>query len=107
MNRALEIYVGLGHRQGQAEVLNNMGEALLPAGATAEAQRRHREALHIAAGSTMPAEEARAHEGLGRCQLQSGQTAAARASLHQALTIYQRINSANAERVAALLRKPD
>jgi tetratricopeptide (TPR) repeat protein/transcriptional regulator with XRE-family HTH domain len=105
LNRALEIYAGLGHRQGQAEVLNNMGEALLAGGAAEDAKARHREALDIAVGIAAPAEEARAHEGIGRCQLLAGQAAEGGQNLRQALATYQRINSTNAERVAALLRE--
>jgi tetratricopeptide (TPR) repeat protein/transcriptional regulator with XRE-family HTH domain len=104
LNRALEIYTGMGHRQGQAEVLNNMGEALLADGGAADAQARHREALDIAADIAVPAEEARAREGIGRCQLLAGQAIEGGWNLRQALAIYQRINSTNTERVAALLR---
>ncbi len=105
LNRALEIYASLGHRQGQAEVLNSMGEALLADDAAEDAHARHREALDIAADIPAPAEEARAREGIGRCQLLAGQAVEGGRNLRQALGIYQRINSTNAERVAALLRE--
>lgn len=41
-------------------------------------------------------EEARAMEGLGRCQIQDGNPAEATTQLRQALAIYQRIGSPNA-----------
>jgi tetratricopeptide (TPR) repeat protein/transcriptional regulator with XRE-family HTH domain len=105
LNRALEIYASLGHRQGQAEVLNNMGEALLADNAAEDARARHQEALDIAVDIPAPAEEARAREGIGRCQLLAGHGAEGGRHLRQALGIYQRIKSTNAERVAALLRQ--
>jgi transcriptional regulator with XRE-family HTH domain len=90
---------------GQAEVLNNMGEALLAGGAAGDAEARHREALDIAVGIAAPAEEARAREGIGRRQLLAGHAAEGGQELRRALAIYQRINSTNTERVAALLRE--
>jgi tetratricopeptide (TPR) repeat protein/transcriptional regulator with XRE-family HTH domain len=107
LERALDIYTALGHRQGRAEVLNNLGEAMLAQARPQNARERHREALDIAVSIASPPEEARALEGIGRCQLRSGETAAGTRTLGQALVIYQRINSGNSERVAALLRDQD
>jgi tetratricopeptide (TPR) repeat protein/transcriptional regulator with XRE-family HTH domain len=104
LSQALEIYTTLGHRLGQAEVLNNMGEAVLACTGPQDAQAHHRQALDIAAGITAPPEEARALEGIGRCQLLNGETTRGRQTLRQALAIYERINSSNSERVTALLR---
>jgi tetratricopeptide (TPR) repeat protein/DNA-binding XRE family transcriptional regulator len=105
LNEAFEIYSALGHRQGQAEVLNNMGEALLAGGAISDAEARHREALNIAENIAVPAEEARALEGVGQCQLLTNRPVEAAENLQRALVVYERINSASAARVAALLRE--
>jgi hypothetical protein len=73
--------------------------------ATCTRSYRPGEALHIVAGIGVPAEEARAYEGISRCQMLAGQAAEGGQHLRQALAIYQRINSTNTERVAALLRE--
>ena len=68
----------------------------------ADAYVQHQQALAIAIAS--PPEEARALEGIGRCQLQNDQPAEDAKSLHQALAICQDIGSPDASRVQTLIR---
>jgi tetratricopeptide (TPR) repeat protein len=105
--RALELVRDLGNRIGEAEVLNNMGELALASAAPAEARARHEQALAIATGMAAPLEEARALEGIGRCHLQDDKPGHGAVQLRQALAIYERIGSANAQRVETTLRDHD
>jgi hypothetical protein len=54
-----------------------------------------------------PLHQARALDGIGRCVLARGNTAAAATQLGQALAIYQRIGAAEATRLAADLADLD
>ena len=85
--------------------LNNMGEMALGISAIPDANSHHEKALAIAISITAPVEEARALEGIGRCQLLDGRTAEGVASLRRSLAIFERISSPNAQRVAALLQE--
>jgi tetratricopeptide (TPR) repeat protein len=105
--RALELVRDLGNRIGEAEVLNNMGELALASASSAEARASHEQALAIATGIAAPIEEARALEGIGRCHLQDGKPGNGAAQLRRALAIYERIGSANAQRVETTLRDHD
>jgi tetratricopeptide (TPR) repeat protein len=67
-----------------------------------DALPRYEQALAIAKGVASLFEEARALEGLGRCQRLNGRDAEAIALLSQSLEIYQRVGSPNAQRAAAL-----
>jgi len=80
-----------------------MGDVTLADATPAEARWRYEQAHAIAAGIALPAEEARALEGIGRCQLREPDSSEAAAPLHRALSIYQRIGSRHAQRVAAIL----
>jgi len=71
----------------------------------AEALTEFEHALAIARSIVSPLEEARAVEGIGRCQLKEGQTGYGVASLRKALAIYARIGSANGKRVETALRE--
>jgi tetratricopeptide (TPR) repeat protein/transcriptional regulator with XRE-family HTH domain len=105
LSQSLDHYTSVGHRQGQAEVLNSLGDAMLARARPRDARERYGEALDIAISISCPPEEACALEGIGRCQLLAGETAAGTRTLDQALAIYQRISSGNSERVSALLRE--
>jgi Tfp pilus assembly protein PilF len=63
------------------------------------------QALAIAVGVGSPIEEARALEGIGRCQLRSGREREAITLLSQSLAIYDRIGSPNAQRVQTTLHE--
>jgi tetratricopeptide (TPR) repeat protein/transcriptional regulator with XRE-family HTH domain len=103
--RAASLAHDVGERADEAETLNNLGDLYLDIGAVADAQDAYMRALAIAAGITLALEEARAREGIGGCLLRSGQGLSdGRAMLQDALTIYRRLESPNAKRVAKTLR---
>lgn len=102
---SLELYRALGFKMGEAQVLNSLGEMALAAANPVEARHYHEEALAIASDIGSPFEEARAREGTGRCDFRDGHLDQGRAALRQAMTIYQRIGSPNAQRVETALRE--
>lgn len=81
-----------------------MGELALASAEVAEARVRHEKALAIAADVGSALDEARALEGIGRCQLRDGRTDQAAELLRRALTIYRQTGSQYASRVESLLR---
>jgi tetratricopeptide (TPR) repeat protein len=101
---ALQMHRHLGNRTGEAEALNHLGELRLASAATSEAYACHDEARRISVQIGALFEQGRALEGIGRCQLKDGQLLECAESLHQALVLYQRIGSPNAQRVEATLR---
>ncbi len=72
-----------------------------PAGSAspAEGHARHEQAVAIATVIVSPLQDARAREGIGRCHLLDGRRGEGAAALREALAIYQRIGSPNAQRV--------
>jgi tetratricopeptide (TPR) repeat protein len=97
---ALQIYRDLGDRLGEARILNVIGETSPPAAAAGF----HRQALELATEMGAPIEQARAQEGIGRCQLRQGQPELAAESLRQALAVYRRTGSPRADLVEQTLR---
>jgi hypothetical protein len=102
--QALETSRELGHRLGQAEALNRLGELSSCTSASHQARERHTQALTSARDIDVPFEEARALEGLCRAHLQDGHAGQAAAHLRQALSIYQRTGSPRAEGIQDTLR---
>jgi len=98
IERALRLHRELGARHSLAMTLNSLGELSRLTSANQQAREYHGQALEIARDLGAPLEEARALEGIGRSLL-GDDTAAAAASLRQALEIYQRIGSPGARRV--------
>ena len=90
---------------GQAEVLNSLGEVLSRSADRHRARDHHARALAIAREISAPLEEARALEGLGHCLLRDGNPGGAAGRWQQALTIYQRIGAPDARRVQETLRQ--
>ena len=103
--RALRLYRDLGIRDGEAGVLNTMGEMCLAADTPSEGRVHHGEALAVARTIESLPNQARALEGIGRCQLHDGYSDAATAPLHEALVIYQRIGSPHADRLRNVIRE--
>ena len=103
--KALRRYRDLGDRLGEAETLNNLGELSLAASHPGRARAWHCQALHIARDIATALEEARAIEGTGRCDLHGRQRDSGLALLREALAIYQRLRSPNAEGIEATLRE--
>jgi len=100
---ALDLYTRIGHRLGEAEVLNAIGDLLLATGTAREAHTRHEQALAIATGIGSLPQEAQALEGIGRCLMHERYSQEAIAPLRRALEIYESIGSPNANRVRGAL----
>ena len=105
LTQALGMFRDIGDRDGQAEVLNNLGEVLSRSGDGQQARDHHARALAIAREISVPLEEARALEGLGHCLLRDGNPGAAAAHWQQALAICQRIGAPDARRIQETLRQ--
>jgi tetratricopeptide (TPR) repeat protein len=105
LTQALGMFRDIGDRDGQAGVLNDLGEVLLRSADSRQARDHHAQALAIAREISVPVEEARALEGLGHCLLQDGNPSDAAAHWRQALTIYQRIGAPDTERIQEALRQ--
>jgi Tfp pilus assembly protein PilF len=104
---ALRLYRDLGIRGGEAEVLNTMGEMRLAADAPADGRVYHEEALALARTIESLPEQARALEGIGRCQLHDDHFTAATSPLRDALIIYQSISSPHADRLRNVITEND
>jgi tetratricopeptide (TPR) repeat protein len=104
LNQALALFRELGSRPCEAVALNNLGELLQSTSTPANALRQHQQGLSIAREIGASLEEARALEGIGRCHLKDRRLGEATDLLRQALTIYKRIGSPNAQRVEMTLR---
>jgi tetratricopeptide (TPR) repeat protein/transcriptional regulator with XRE-family HTH domain len=102
--QALELYRRVGDRLGEGVVLDELGELALSSASTSQAGEHFAAALAIAVDMAAPPEQARALAGIGRSQLRAGQPDQAAVSLGQALEIYRRIGSPEAERIRQILR---
>src|SRR5260370_20160073 len=102
MTKPLELYRGLGHRLGQAETLNNLGDLHSLSDPT-RVRDYHEQALNIARDITALLEEARALEGIGNIDIQNQKPERGGICLRQALEIYLRIGSPHAGRVKRTL----
>jgi tetratricopeptide (TPR) repeat protein/transcriptional regulator with XRE-family HTH domain len=92
------------NRTAQAETLNCLGELSSRTADGRQARDDHAQALAIARDLGVPAEEARALEGIGRSHLRDGNPTQAAAPLRDALAIYQRIGGPAARRVEETLK---
>jgi tetratricopeptide (TPR) repeat protein len=102
--QALDLYRDVGDRHGEIEALNDLGELMPDSISISEARHYHELALTAAQTINAQLEQARALEGLGRCDLRAGYTEQGAKHLKQALVIYWEIGSPNATRVQAILR---
>ncbi|MEV4134027.1 cyclophane-containing RiPP biosynthesis TPR protein HaaT [Dactylosporangium sp. NPDC049742] len=98
LERAAELYAALGDRPGRLEVLNHLGVLHLDAGEPALAQAQHRAALSSARELAIPLEEARALDGLGRCERILGEPTEAADFERGAQAIYDRLGIAAPDR---------
>ncbi|MFE9571080.1 cyclophane-containing RiPP biosynthesis TPR protein HaaT [Streptomyces sp. NPDC006692] len=94
--QSLAILSELGDRCGEVEVLNHQALLLCTAGETATAREYSSRALSLARDIKCPREEARALEGIGRCELTTGAGDLALESLREALAIYGRLGATEA-----------
>jgi tetratricopeptide (TPR) repeat protein/transcriptional regulator with XRE-family HTH domain len=95
---AIELFRDLGSRHGLAMALNSRGELSARTSAAEEARRYHREALAIARELGAAPVEARSLAGIGRSLL-PGSPAEAAGYLRDALAIFQRVGSPDAQGV--------
>ena len=77
LTQALQLFSDLGDPYGQADASIHLGELLILSMTHREARGYFDQALSIARGSNMPVEEARALEGIRRCQNHEGSPARA------------------------------
>jgi tetratricopeptide (TPR) repeat protein len=104
LTQALDLYRDVGDRHGEIEALNDLGELMLDSIRIAEAHHYHESALTAARAINAQLEQARALEGLGRCDLRAGHTEQGGKHLGQAFAIYREIGSPNAARMQAIVR---
>ena len=97
LTQALLLHRELGSRRSEAVLLNILGGLSLATSANEEAYRRHSQALTIAREIGARSEEAWALAGMGQSLLSSNPAEAA-VHLREALEIYQRIGSRDAQR---------
>jgi tetratricopeptide (TPR) repeat protein/transcriptional regulator with XRE-family HTH domain len=95
---AIELFRDLGSRHGLAMALNSRGELSARTSAGEEARRYHREALAIARELGAAPLEARSLAGIGRSLL-PGSPAEAAGYLRDALAIFRRVGSPDAQGV--------
>ncbi len=105
--QALRLYRDLGDRAGEAEALISVGKIMLASDTVDQAAARFEQARTIAAAVAAPPLAAAALDGLGRCLLKLGQRAEGAAVLTEALAVYQRIGSAAADQLKAVLLELD
>ncbi|WP_455359386.1 cyclophane-containing RiPP biosynthesis TPR protein HaaT [Streptomyces sp. SYSU K21746] len=89
--RSLELLRELGDRCAEADVLNHSGRLMCAAGDPAAGRACFSQALQLARESRCPLEEARALEGIGRCDLTVEGLDRAEESLRGALAVYERL----------------
>jgi DNA-binding SARP family transcriptional activator/tetratricopeptide (TPR) repeat protein/transcriptional regulator with XRE-family HTH domain len=107
LERSVALFREVGDAQGEAEALNATGALLAVSAGPREALAVYRHALQLARQVGSPLEEARALEGAARCAARTGDQAAARAGLSEAVAIYQRIGAADAGPASADLAAMD
>jgi len=105
LTSALRLYRDLGFGGGETGVLNTMGEMCLAADSPADGRVHYEEALEVARTIESLPNQARALEGIGRCQLRDGHSAAAILSLRQALVIYQQIGSPHIDQLRKFIHE--
>ena len=103
LEQAIDVYRQMEDRTGRGMALNEKGTLHRVSGELALAEECHQQALELACSIGSSWEEAHALAGLGRCALAADRTAEGEAWLRQALTIFQRIGSAEAADVSAEL----
>ncbi|MFF2960544.1 cyclophane-containing RiPP biosynthesis TPR protein HaaT [Streptomyces sp. NPDC057963] len=91
--QSLEILRELGDRCGEAEVLNHWGMLLHASGDWAASRGYFEQALGLARDIRCPLEQARALEGIGRCDWMADGPAQAEGSLSEALAVYRRLGA--------------
>jgi tetratricopeptide (TPR) repeat protein len=102
----LKLYRDLGHRLGQAEVLNNLGDSYAVSD-PAQARAHYEQALEIARDISVILEEARALEGIGNTEILETGPGDDGGYLRRALALYRQIGSPYAARVSETLRFHD
>ncbi|GAB3491038.1 ATP-binding protein [Amycolatopsis cihanbeyliensis] len=91
-------------REGQAETLNNLGVLGFCWPYAGDPETHYTHALELARESSVPLEQGRALEGIGRCRARNSDSGEAIDHLCQALTLYRRLRVPEAEQVEAVLR---
>lgn len=103
LDEALEELRAIHDRLGEASALNDIGTLLAPFSA-ADAYAKHERAHAIAIDISSRMEEARALEGMGRCNFRQGYPGRGLTALRGAIAIFSEIGSTNVTRAIAALR---
>ena len=103
LEAALVTFQNVGNRGDQANALNDLGSTYRLRGDLTRAMTCHRQALDLARDIRSSWDEAHALAGLGRLALATGDTVSAKADLQRALSIFERIGTAEAADLAAEL----
>ncbi|MFF3290673.1 cyclophane-containing RiPP biosynthesis TPR protein HaaT [Streptomyces sp. NPDC003023] len=101
--QSLEIVRELGDRSGEAEILNHWGMLSLHGGDLTAARGRFGHALRIARDIGCPLEEARALEGIGRCDGTVAGQELGPPALSEALALYRRLGATRAAKAVERL----
>jgi DNA-binding SARP family transcriptional activator/predicted negative regulator of RcsB-dependent stress response len=103
IREALAMYQEIGDRSGEADALNSLGEAHLADGQPSHARTHHSTACEIASDVGDTYQEARAHDGLARAHHALARPGQARDHWEQALALYTRLGTPEADQVRARL----
>ncbi|MFI8387904.1 tetratricopeptide repeat protein [Streptomyces sp. NPDC085540] len=103
LEQGLTLHRDIGHRNGEAEVLNELGQVFTETRGPAAAMSVYEEALKIARALSLPLEGAQALEGIARCHAKTANPEAALAGLREALTVYRRLGVPEERDAAGLL----
>ncbi len=106
LQQALMGYRELGSQDGEADVLNGLGEVFLATGCLTDAHANHDAALRLAAQISQKHEQARAHHGLARTHQASGEPGKARHHWQEALALYTDLGAPEADHARAQLTAP-
>jgi tetratricopeptide (TPR) repeat protein len=97
----------IGDRNGVAEALNRLGEALLADGRPRDARAEQAAALGLASEIGDRLQQARAHDGLARTYQVMSDRDHARRHWEAALALYRGLGVPDADKVAAQLAAAD
>jgi tetratricopeptide (TPR) repeat protein len=103
VRRALELNREQGNRYGEAQARNILGEVLRATGEPADACTQHGAALGLSRQTGDLYEQARAHRSLGRALDDLGDSAQARYHWREALVLYTKWGTPEADQVRAQL----
>jgi len=103
LGQAVTLFHALNDQHGEIGALNSLGISQRLAGSYGESLSHHQIALDIARQIGVPLEEARAIEGIGFALTLNGQHLDGIDFMREALSIYERLEVSDAERVRTII----